>query len=704
MLQRLRNVVLILLLPIFHMANQTTIDSLKKVIATSNSNKEIAEAQYMFSVSLQYKDPKLALERAHIAARLSKSEEMDHVHGRSLNVIGTIEYQRGVWDSASKYFNLAISVLKGTQDSSALSDSYNNLGLTNHRIGNFSSALENHLQALRIREATNKRELLASSYHNIGWVYDDQGNKEAALEHYEKSLALKKELGLEELAANTIVNIGTIHNEMGEYDKALEAFLEAKDVYEETGDKLSYAIAMLNIADAYKNMEQYDQSKKYYVSVLKTLSEHHNQFIEAHAMAGLGTLHKKMKRYQTAINYLSKSIEQFRSMSSSSEMIVGYKELSECYDITQQYQKASEIKNKLIDLKDSLNKVNSQNAIAEMQTKYETTQKEKEIELLSANNEIQSLALEKEQFFRQIFISGIIVLVIIAVLLLRGFRIKQKNNQVLAEKNDIINKQNSDLAIQKQNIVDSINYAKRIQESILVDEEVIAQHLKDFFIYYEPRDIVSGDFYWFSNLGGKSIIAAVDCTGHGVPGAFMSMVGNSLLNEIVNMKGITRPSEILEQLHLGVFNDLQQHNDSTSAQDGMDLSLCCIDHENNTLEFAGAMNHLFMVRNGQIDTLKADLKHIGGRLLRKEEDKRTFNNQIIEVEKGDCFYLMSDGYTDQFGGEKRKKLGTKALKDILLKHHAKGMAEQKKIYASLMNEWKRNFIQMDDILMIGLRL
>ncbi|MCI5058476.1 MAG: tetratricopeptide repeat protein, partial [Flavobacteriales bacterium] len=480
--------------------------------------------------------------------------------------------------------------------------------------------------------------------------------------------------------------------------------LEAKDIYEHMKYSTNLAIILLNIGDVYRQKGDFELSKKYYLKIVKKLKEKNNRFIEAHTFISLGTLYNDMQEYGKAKSYLAKGLEDFKAMNSSPNVINSYEQLAKCYYGMKNYEAAYQINVAMQSLKDSLNDANNQKTLLEMQTQYETTEKEKEIELLSAENEIKDLALEQEQFVKAIAIGGIVILLIIATLLLIAFGIKQKSNQMLAEKNQIINKQNEDLAHQKQNIVDSINYAKKIQDSILVEETEIAKYIDDFFIYYKPRDIVSGDFYWFSNLGDKSVIAAVDCTGHGVPGAFMSMVGNSLLNEIVNVRGITKPSEILENLHVGVYTDLQQHQDGGGAQDGMDLSLCTIHHDSKKLEFAGAMNHLIVIRDGEIQSLKADLKHIGGRPRKREKDfRRTFTNHEIDLRENDCVYMLSDGYTDQFGGEQHKKFGSKSFKQLLLKYHEMKMAQQKKIYTDFMKDWKRDFNQMDDMLLIGMK-
>jgi len=259
---------------------------------------------------------------------------------------------------------------------------------------------------------------------------------------------------------------------------------------------------------------------------------------------------------------------------------------------------------------------------------------------------------------------------------------------------------------QKEKIIDSITYAQRIQQSILMEEAEVQNYLPNSFIYFQPKDIVSGDFYWCSKLNDKIIIAAVDCTGHGVPGAFMSMIGNTLLNQIVNEKHITKPSEILELLNLGVYEALHQKKDGALSDDGMDIALCTIDYKNNEVHFSG-QNPLYVVSDGQIEVIEGDVNGIGGGgMIAKLHDplKKVFTNHVIPIKDGMSIYLSTDGYLDQFGGSDRKKFGIKKFKDLLLSSQHLSMKKQKELIALAHTEWKRNTVQIDDVLIIGIRV
>ncbi len=267
------------------------------------------------------------------------------------------------------------------------------------------------------------------------------------------------------------------------------------------------------------------------------------------------------------------------------------------------------------------------------------------------------------------------------------------------------NKQKKEVYIQlkekNKKITDSINYAKRIQESILPSEQEIKKLLPDSFIYFQPRDVVSGDFYWLSIIGKKIVIACIDCTGHGIPGAFMSLIGNTLLNEIVNEKEIVDPSKILKALHHGIVKSLHQEDKNNSSKDGMEISLCVIDKETNTINYAGAMNPMYIVKGGDVLVVKPDINSIGGDGFKNNEV--LFTNQVVPIEKGMTIYMFTDGYMDQFGGTENKKYNVKNFQELLIHIQKMNMDEQKGEIEKAIQIWKGNQKQIDDMLVIGIR-
>lgn len=293
---------------------------------------------------------------------------------------------------------------------------------------------------------------------------------------------------------------------------------------------------------------------------------------------------------------------------------------------------------------------------------------------------------------------SLVIIGIVAYILLRSIRGILKKEEALTKEilqsNQIIEQKNKD-------ITDSIQYAKRIQEAILPSEEIIRKSLPHSFVLFIPRDIVSGDFYWFAEHNDRVLIAAVDCTGHGVPGAFMSMIGNTLLNEIVNQKNISDPGEILNALDAEIKKALKQEGNNPETRDGMDLALVSICKNYQNLKFSGAFRPLLHIRNGVLSEIKANRFPIGGG---GAYQKTGFTTTNIELQKGDILYLFSDGYPDQIGGNNHKKITTKRFKEIILSNINKPMHEQGKILKNELSNWQGENEQMDDILVIGIRV
>jgi serine phosphatase RsbU (regulator of sigma subunit) len=360
-------------------------------------------------------------------------------------------------------------------------------------------------------------------------------------------------------------------------------------------------------------------------------------------------------------------------------------------------------------------------------------QKEKMQHLLDdmeKKNKVSIIERENERQFNNLIILSIITLMvtITGIVFYISYRRQKKMGNILKEKNEEINIQNEEIVAQRDSIItqkqeierqrdkikekneqitSSITYAERIQKAILPNLDDIHEALPDSFILFKPRDIVSGDFYWFAEAQGKMLISAIDCTGHGVPGAFMSMIGNTLLNEIVHHKGIVSSNEILNQLHKGIYTSLRQHE--SGSKDGMDMTMCVIDKKKKTLEFSGASNPLVYIQEGNLHRVKGDVMPIGGNFANKNS-YTSFTKHIIDCSKETCFYIFSDGFQDQFGGPKDMKFMAKRMAKLITNIHSQPMFVQKEILYEALIDWMggdgeyAKYRQVDDILVIGVRL
>jgi serine phosphatase RsbU (regulator of sigma subunit) len=321
-------------------------------------------------------------------------------------------------------------------------------------------------------------------------------------------------------------------------------------------------------------------------------------------------------------------------------------------------------------------------------------------------------AIEKQKMLIWFFVIALILVSGLGYFIYRGYRIKKESNIQLESKNRLIQQQKDEIqqqmeiaelqrdqiAYQKQHITDSIHYALRIQTALLPTLELFTEKI-DHFVLYKPRDIVSGDFYWVAEIGPRIMIISADCTGHGVPGAFMSMLGVSFLNEIILNKGIVQPDQVINSLREEVIRALKQNNSESEIKDGMDICVCLLDPEKRSLQFAGALSPLWILSKGELTEIKGDKMPVA-----IHETMKPFTNHWIDLNKGDTFYIFSDGFVDQFGGPNQKKYLSRNFKITLGELQAKSMYEQGAALDRIFEEWRKDVEQIDDVTVIGVRV
>lgn len=339
------------------------------------------------------------------------------------------------------------------------------------------------------------------------------------------------------------------------------------------------------------------------------------------------------------------------------------------------YRKTKVITNPIKKLVDHVNRISSGNL-------SERADVSGSIEIVTLSRRFNKMISELEELYRDL-----------------EQKVKDRTAEVVAQKEEL-ETQRDLLADQQKHIMDSIHYSKRLQNAILPTQEFVQELFPESFVLYLPKDIISGDFYWFHRHDNKRYFSAVDCTGHGVPGALVSMVGQNWLNYAVKDLQLDRPSDILDALNDGVMSTFKERDDDTSVKDGMDIALCCVDYDAMTLEFAGAYNPVIIISDGEVNQLKGDKLPVGA--YKGVRDK--FVNHTIPVKRGDMAYVFSDGYADQFGGPKNFKFLIKRFRELLLEIHSKPVNEQYDILYTTIKEWAVDVEQVDDITVIGVKI
>lgn len=624
----------------------------------------------------------------------------------SLNLFSRVLYRRGSYDSSIFIANQALKIGKELKDSVLQSSSLISIANANSYMGNNNLAIDYYFKGLAIEEKIKPQHNLQWYFTNLGNVYSNQKNYPKALEYTLKAKDIVEKNKSKQYLNIIYNNIGWIYMLLGKYDSAHYSMTKCLQLADEANDYYVKSLCLDNLSQLYIRLKKFDQAydvsqKSYKIGMERGLKE---QTISA--LVTMGTINIERNNLPGAENDLMKALQMARGIKShllirdaAFQLALLHKKQSNFKTAYNYYKIYSEVKDSL------LNEENSK-LLTEMNTKYTTEKKEKEIELLKKNEDIQKLEISKKknELDRQRNVSlsilaGFLLLMIVAILLFSRYRLKKKANDQLQTAFNLIEEKNA--VIEKSNlmITDSITYAKRIQDAILPAEEDLSKIFSnDFFILYKPSQIVSGDFYWCSSHQNKIVFVVADCTGHGVPGAFMSMIGNTLLNEIVNERKVTDTKKIAELLDEKIILALHQHEGS-QKYDGMDISICCIDKDKQTISFTGA-HHSLYIFNAHLEKIKGDPYSIGGA---QHQRSKAFSSRTIDYTKGLHVYLLTDGYCDQSGGTSNKRFSSRQFELLLQEIHQMPMDEQKDKLEKAFENWMGDTKQRDDVLIVGIK-
>jgi serine phosphatase RsbU (regulator of sigma subunit)/Tfp pilus assembly protein PilF len=540
---------------------------------------------------------------------------------------------------------------------------------------------------------------LSKNLNNLGAIHLSQQEFEEAEKYFKKSLKIDLKLNEKLSAANSYNNIGTIKEAQNKYDEALKNYFKALKIKLDLKDSLEIPSTLINIGVIKMNNKEFKEAISYFTTAKRYAEAKKNLKDLCLSYINSGDAYYLKKDYQLANEYYLKGIEICEKQKYLAYLSYAYESIALSYLKQQNFQKAYEFHEKFTNTKDKIYSEENTRLVKEMQTKFETTQKEKEIKLLKKDKDLQEIQLKNNQ---KVLLFTFIFLFLIILFTLYIFKTNKQKQKIYSE----INIKNEKLEIaykivedKQKEILDSINYAKRIQAAILPPDKNFKNHLPDSFIIYKPKDIVAGDFYWIEKSKETTLFAVADCTGHGVPGAMVSVICNNGLNRSVREHGLSSPGAILDKTREIVIQEFEKSEEE--LRDGMDISLCAL--TNTKLQWAGANNPLWIIRNGDISEFKANKQPIG-RYLTSEP----FTTHEIELEKGDLIYIFTDGLQDQFGGKSNrldgKKFKISKLRELLLSVSDKTMQEQQFIIDQTFESWKGDLEQVDDVCIIGVRV
>lgn len=644
------------------------------------------------------------------ALKLVKTTGDKNTEAQIKSQIASVYYDSGIYKLTVKNYNEAIELKKQLKDEKGASQLLSDLGGTLTNIYQYDNALDAYEQALKIEEKTGNKEDATETCNQIANIYYNQSNYKKSIEFYTKALDASKTINDKKIAGNLLNSLGVVYYKMGNYDNALNYFNKSIDNDKQTGNKKNMSLTYNNMGNVNFDWNKYETAIEYYQKSLLIKKELNFEEGIAVSLLNIGNAYMQLKNIPKAIEFLNSSLDLSKRIKFREVMRQAYKGLSKVYEAKNDFKSAVDNYKGYASIGGPASVDEGQ--FVEFGNQYERESKtikrlKKELykQKILADNEAllnkqkeQQLAIKNMELKNQklkVLRTNILLIFSILCILLAGLFALQYYNRYKERKlyGEVI-------TFQKQQITDSIEYASRIQKAVLPPIELVKSIFPESFIFNRPKDIVSGDYFYVAVLDGKTYVAVADCTGHGVPGAFMSMLGISLIKEVIMLdEKAPSANQVLNQLRDSLMKALHQTGKEDEAKDGMDIALCIIDPKNNTLEYSGANNPCYVIREEKIIDLKADRMPIGIHPVLKP-----FTSQKIDLQNNDVIYLFSDGYRDQIGSETLKKYKKEHFNNLLLKIHKLPIEEQ---YAKMEVEhinWRGDIEQTDDIMVMGIKI
>ena len=702
-------IALFLLLPLYFVGHANKVQD--SLIALTKNQKDTLLERTLARLSDAFGEDR-ALSKRYALAELNLAESLSFVTGQidARNKLGRMALEEAQYDSAIYYYAEAIRLWEKSKRRATIIVLYTRLATAHYYKGDYEMALKAYSSAGDWGLKMNRKEYLPPVYMGMGNIYELRKDYRRASSYFQQGLSIARdekdlldEAQLETCIGNVCFDQGKIKEAIAQYQKSLQHFLNS-------GEIASVADCQMNIGGCYadSSIKRYEEAFSFYKEALNNYSVAGNLNGQLQSKINIGALLAKQGKVREANAYYDEAYKIAKAIGSK-EMAANCLQ-SLAYNNNRQgnYKLAYQQLNSYLSLKDSLLDLATAKNLNEIQTKFNVEKRDLENAKLTQENQSKAERLRQDKIINGVFLALIALgLFTIAVMFVQ-YKQKQKANAELEQKNHSIQLQKVELENQKtvleeqhREITDSINYAKQIQQAILPALDLIREGFDKMFLFYQPKAVVSGDFYYYAEIQKGHLLAAVDCTGHGVPGAFMSMIGNNLLAQVTREAGYYHPAEVLNHLHLGVRRALQQDQENSQNRDGMDIALLYLSADRQTIEYAGANRSLYHISNGELKEYKGDKFPIGGL---QDEGTRKFTNQAIAVQPGDRLFIFSDGYADQFGGPKGKKLMVKNFQNHLLQSLHMGIEAQGIYMQDVFQNWKADAEQVDDILLIGIEI
>jgi serine phosphatase RsbU (regulator of sigma subunit)/Tfp pilus assembly protein PilF len=686
-------------------AAQSNIDSVKLVFRKAKKDTSLANDLFSSAKTLRFNgEYSSALELLRENKKwVFNLKSIKHT-GFWYNAFGLVYDYQGYIDSALIYYNKALVLMQKAGDKYNESKMYQNIGIAYIYQGDSKQSIENFLKGLKIADKYKYTQVSNTILQNIGGVYFNIADYKKA-EHYFWKRINAGDDGTFGGVATSWYNLGMIAFKEFKNDSGVVYLNNALELFSKEDDHIGMADSKAALGAIYRQKGDYVKAKLYYEEAMAIMHQY-NQVVSPEIYMNAAILYGFINEKQKAYAFIDTALTLISRFKSRQKYSAGLKIRAQVRYQFKEYKLAYDDLWSHITINDSVFSDQNVKAIQDLKVDYDKKKDADSIKLSEKHKREKEKAIleaeaQSQDKRNKTIIYGVIafsvLIIAFALIVFRRFQITKKQNKIIElQKKEVVH-QKEIVEEKNKEIVDSINYAKRLQEAILPSEIHWKNALPDSFILYMPKDIVAGDFYWLDVVKNNILFAAADCTGHGVPGALVSVVCSNALNRTVNEFGRTKPSEILDKTTELVIETFIKSG--TDVKDGMDISLCNLLVSEMKLQWCGANNPLWILRNGEILEWKADKQPVGMYF-----DTKPFTNHEIKLEKGDIIYVFSDGYADQFGGEKKKKFKESSLKKLILSVKDDSMKIQQEKIKSEFMIWKGNLEQIDDVCVIGVKL
>jgi serine phosphatase RsbU (regulator of sigma subunit) len=675
---------------------------LKKLVASAPN--DTTKVGYL--LSLAYKQSEKYTEEAakncEEALRLSQNAKYARGIADSYDLSAMMAFANGEYAKAIELNRKAIPYQIKMKDDFGLSRSYNNLGSIAYTTYNIDTCVHYFMLATTLAEKTNDTMAMQSLYSNLAVVLNEKKSIEKAVHFYDKALHLLRARKDRYEMAGVFVNLASMNISLKKDSLAFKYVDSALVIFREYKDTAHLIDVYANMANVYSHWKMYKEAAQVLELALNYSIQLKNEESITYCYVSLADTYRDLGKYDEAEKYFFMCIPLAKKMDLKKYEKSAYQNLAELYKLKNDFKKALFYNEQYIAIKDSMDKQVYSEKMLEVETKFDLQRKEQEIALLSKDKEVQEAELDKKKGWIGFFCVLVGAFAVLTVLIIRTNINRKKANKQLSQLNQDLHLSKNEVEKQKhiveekqKEIIDSINYAKRIQNTLLAHFDLLSHYIPSNFVLFKPKDIVSGDFYWGAEHHDKFYLAVCDSTGHGVPGAFMSLLNIGFLSEAIKERNILEPHLVFNYVRQRLIDGISKEG----QKDGFDGVLLCIDHKTKRLTYAAAHNAPIIIRNGEIIELSKDKMPVG-----KGERTDSFTLFTIDHQPNDSLYLYTDGYADQFGGPKGKKFLYKRLVELLKTISPEDIARRGNSLNQKFEEWKGHLEQVDDVLVIGIKI